>query len=37
MMMPGFVEAHWHLATTAFARGGWVNYDRIEDIYDSVR
>lgn len=37
MMMPGFVEAHWHLATTVFARGAWVNYDKIEDVYASVR
>jgi predicted amidohydrolase YtcJ len=36
MMLPGFVESHWHLATVAFARGAWVNYDRTEDIYEAL-
>ncbi|HMK88405.1 MAG TPA: amidohydrolase [Methylocystis sp.] len=37
MMLPGFVEAHWHLASVAFARGAWVNYDRTEEIYEALR
>lgn len=37
MMMPGFVEGHWHLATTVFARGAWVNYEDVSEIYASVR
>ena len=37
MMLPGFVEAHWHLATTTFAYGAWINYDREEDVYDALR
>jgi predicted amidohydrolase YtcJ len=37
MMLPGFVESHWHLATVAFARGAWVNYDRVEDVYEALR
>jgi predicted amidohydrolase YtcJ len=37
MMLPGFIEAHWHLATLAFARGAWVNHDKPEDIYAAVR
>lgn len=37
MMLPGFVDAHWHLATATFASGAWVNSERVEDIYDAVR
>ena len=37
MLLPGFVEAHWHLSTLAFARGAWVNYDQPEEIYAALR
>lgn len=37
MMLPGFVESHWHLSTATFARGAWVNYERLDDVYDALR
>ncbi|MGJ4881833.1 amidohydrolase [Bradyrhizobium sp. HKCCYLRH1065] len=37
MLMPGFVEAHWHLCTLAFARGAWVNEEDPERISEILR
>ncbi|MGQ0681858.1 amidohydrolase [Bradyrhizobium sp.] len=37
MLIPGFVEAHWHLSTSTFARGAWVNYERLDDVFDALR
>lgn len=37
MMLPGFVEAHWHLFTLSFAHGAWVNEEDPERIYAILR
>jgi predicted amidohydrolase YtcJ len=37
MMLPGFVETHWHLSQLTFARGAWVNHENLDDVYASVR
>ena len=37
LVLPGFVESHWHLCTTALAYQAWVNYEDPQKVLQAVR
>ncbi|MBK5048800.1 amidohydrolase [Burkholderia sp. R-70006] len=37
LMLPGFVESHWHFSTTAFAFQAFVNFEDPQKVLDALR
>ena len=37
LVLPGFVESHWHFETTAFAFQAFVNYDDPQKVLAALR
>lgn len=37
LMLPGFVESHWHFETTASAFQAFVNYPDPQDVFNALR
>jgi predicted amidohydrolase YtcJ len=37
LMLPGFVESHWHFSTTAFAAQAFVNSEDPQEVLDGLR
>ncbi|MFL9981730.1 amidohydrolase family protein [Paraburkholderia sediminicola] len=37
LMLPGFVESHWHFSTTTFAFQAFVNFEDPQKVLDALR
>ncbi|NLP63159.1 amidohydrolase [Paraburkholderia sacchari] len=37
LMLPGFVESHWHFSTTAFAAQAFINFEDPQLVLDALR
>jgi len=37
LILPGFVESHWHFSTTAFAFQAFVNFQEPQQVLDALR